>query len=52
MVDTFFDKKTKTKGIKNEIKENQQLADELHEPIIRKFKRRKDYVSFKIIYAV
>ena len=26
---------------------NQQLADELHKPIIRKFKRRKVYSSFK-----
>ena len=33
----FFDKKSKGAGIKNEIKENQQLANELHKPIIRKF---------------
>ena len=26
---------------------NQQLADELHKPIIRKFKRRRVYSSFK-----
>ena len=26
---------------------NQQLADELHKPIIRKFKRLKVYSSFK-----
>ena len=26
---------------------NQQLANELHKPIIRKFKRRKVYSSFK-----
>ena len=26
---------------------NQQIADELHKPIIRKFKRRKVYSSFK-----
>ena len=29
------------------LKENQQLADELHKPIIKKFKRRKVYSSFK-----
>ena len=29
------------------IKENQQLANELHKPIIRKFKKRKVYSSFK-----
>ena len=43
----FFDKKSKGSGIKNEIKENQQLANELHKPIIRKFKKRKLYFSFK-----
>ena len=37
MVYNFFDKKTKDSGIKNEIKENQQLANELHKPIVRKF---------------
>ena len=47
MVYTFFDKKSKGAGIKNEIKENQQLANELHEPITRKFKKRKVYSSFK-----
>ena len=36
MVYKFFDKKSKGAGIKNEIKENQQLANELHKPI-RKF---------------
>ena len=43
----FFDKKSKGSGIKNEIEENQQLANELHKPIIRKFKKRKVYSSFK-----
>ena len=47
MVYKFFDKKSKGSGIKNEIKENQQLANELHKPIIRKFKKRKVYSSFK-----
>ena len=28
-------------------KENMQLANELHKPIIRKFKRRKVYSSFR-----
>ena len=41
MVCKFFDKKSKGTGIKNEIKENQQLVHELHKPIIRKFKKRK-----------
>ena len=47
MVYKFFDKKSKGTGIKNEIKENQQLAKELHQPIIRKHKKRKVCFSFK-----
>ena len=47
MVYKFFDKKSKGSGIKNEIKENQQLANELHKQIIKKFKKRKVYSSFK-----
>ena len=39
MVYNFFNK--------NEIKENQQLANEFHKPIIRKFRKRKVYSSFK-----
>ena len=37
MVYTFFDKNSKGAGIKNEIKENQQLSHEIHKLIIRKF---------------
>ena len=47
MVYKFFDKKSKRTGIKNEIKQNQQLDSELYKSIIRKFKRRKLYSSFK-----
>ena len=47
MVYKFLDKKSKGSGIKNEIKENQQLANELHTLITRKFKKRKVYSSFK-----
>ena len=47
MVYRFFGKKSKGTGIKNEINENQQLVNELHNPIIRKFKKRKMYSSFK-----
>ena len=43
MVYKFFDKKSKGAGIK----QNQQLANELHKPIIRKYKKRKVYSSFK-----
>ena len=47
MVYNFFDKKSKGTGIKYEIKKNQQLANELHKPIIRNFKKRELYSSFK-----
>ena len=40
MVDKYFDKKTKGSRLANN-KENIQLADELHKPNIRKFKKRK-----------
>ena len=38
MVYKFFDKKSKRSGIKNEIKQNQQLTEEPHKPIIKKKK--------------
>ena len=47
MVYKFFDRKSKGAGIKNEIRENQQLANELHKPIIRKFRKTKVYSSFR-----
>ena len=48
MVYKFFEKKSKGSGIKNEIKKkNQQLANELYKPVIRKFLKRKVYSSFK-----
>ena len=47
MVYKFFDKKKKSdSGIKNEDMSDQQLAEELHKPIIRKFKKRKVHSSF------
>ena len=39
MVYTFFDKKSSGSGISNE--QNYQLANKLHKPILKKFKRRK-----------
>ena len=38
MVYKFFDKKPSGSGIKNKIISNKELAEELHKPIIRKFK--------------
>ena len=46
MVYKFFDRKTAGGGVKS-IPQNEQLADELHKPIIRKFKKRKVYSAFK-----
>ena len=46
MVYKFFDKKTAGTGIKS-ILQNEQLAEEPHKPIIRKFKKRKVYSAFK-----
>ena len=43
MVYNFFDKKSSGGGITNE--SNYQLVNELHKPIIRKFKKRKVYSS-------
>ena len=52
MVYKFFDKKSQGKELANN-KENMQLADELHKLIIRKFKKRKVYSSFRdIIWGV
>ena len=43
MVYEFFDKKSKGSDIKNKIKKNQQLANELHKPIIRSLKKTTVY---------
>ena len=45
MVYKFFDKKSSGSGIVNE--PNYQLANELHKPAIRKFKKRKVQSSFR-----
>ena len=41
MVYKTFDKKSNGSGIKSKIKQNQQLRNELHKPIIRKVKKKK-----------
>ena len=52
MVYKFFDKKTAGGGIKNENMSDQQLAEELHKPIIRKSKKRKVQSPFIDIFGV
>ena len=47
MVYEFFDKRSSHSGVKREVMLNQQLPEELHEQIIRKFEKRKVYSSFK-----
>ena len=51
MVYKFFDKKSVGSGAKQVntklIPLNEQLAEELHKPIIRKFKKRKVYSTFE-----
>ena len=50
MVFEFFDKKSKGSGHSLQVatnNENIQLADELHKPIIKKFKKRKVHSSFR-----
>ena len=43
MVYEFFDKKSKYSGANVPLEFNEQLAEELHKPISRKFKKRKGY---------
>ena len=47
MIYKFFNKRMRGSGL-----ENKQLAEELHQPIIKHFKRKKVYSSFKTIYGV
>ena len=47
MVYKLFDKKQKGSGVNIPLKFNEQLAEELFKPIIRKFKKRTVYSGFK-----
>ena len=47
MVYQSVDKKSKGSGVNIPLKFNDQLAEELHKPIIRKSKKRKVYSAFK-----
>ena len=49
MVYKFFDKKSAGGSIANE--PNHQLANELHKPIIRKFKKEKFILDLEIIFG-
>ena len=56
MVYNFFDKKSVGGGAKHVntkiTPQSQQLAEELHKPIIRKFEKRKVQQHLKIIFGV
>ena len=43
MVYKFFNKKSKESGVNINVKPSEQLPEELHKPVIRKFKRRTVY---------
>ena len=44
---SLTDKSAKGGSVNNKIKQNQQLANELHKTIIKEFKKRRVYSSFK-----
>ena len=46
MVYNFLIKKTSDGALKNEIMPNKELAEELHKPVSRNFKKRKVQSSF------
>ena len=48
MVQKLFDKKCAGSGVaNNKIKQNLQLAEELHKPVVRNFKKGTAYSEFK-----
>ena len=49
MIYNFFDKKSEGSGVNTKFApQNQQLAKELHKPIIKKFEKRKVHAAFKV----
>ena len=46
MVYKYFDTKTSNVAVKSQIMQNEELAEELHKSIIRKFHKRKVHSSF------
>ena len=51
MVYKIFDKKSKGGGVNIEVKHNEQLAKELHKPIIRNSKKEQFILDLKIIFG-
>ena len=48
----FFDKKSKGSGVNIQLEFNEQLAEELHKPIIRNFEKEKFILDLQIIFGV
>ena len=44
MVYKFFNKETASGGIKNEVVSNQEIAEEIHKPIIRKLDKKYNHL--------
>ena len=44
--------KSQGDGINNEIKQNEQLAEELHKPIVKIFKKEESILHLKTIFGV
>ena len=52
MVYKFFDKKSKGSGANIQLEFNEQLAEELHKPIIRNSEKEKFILDLQIISVV
>ena len=52
MVYKFFGKNSKENGVNIEVKHNEQLAEELHKPIIRTFRKQEFILDLKKIFGV
>ena len=52
MVYKFFDKRSKGSGVNIPLEFNEQLAEELHKPIIRHLKKEQFIRDLKIIFGV
>ena len=51
MVYKLFDKKSKGSGINIPLQSNEELAKELHKPIIRNFKKEQFIQDLKTIFG-
>ena len=52
MVYKFFYKKSKGSGVNTEMKPSEQLAEELHKPIIKNFKKEQFVLDSETIFGV